>query len=65
MAYRPKWAITRQLSVQMAHVWTDNDRITGGKALGLVLALAGVGWALLDRDDAAASIAGVLYVCYR
>ena len=44
----------------MAHVVLPDDRISATKAVGLALATAGVGWALLDRDDGAASLIGDL-----
>lgn len=44
----------------IAHVVMPDDRITGLKALGLVLAVLGVGWALLDRQGGEASLWGDL-----
>ena len=44
----------------IAHVVLPDDKITPVKALGLALALAGVGWAMLDRDSAAGNLWGDL-----
>ena len=44
----------------MAHAFLPDDRITGLKAAGLALAVMGVAWALLDRDDGRASWLGDL-----
>ena len=45
-----------------AHFVLPGERITGLKALGLILAFAGVAWAILDRDTGAgqASLVGDL-----
>ncbi|MEL6683517.1 MAG: DMT family transporter, partial [Pseudomonadota bacterium] len=44
----------------MAHFIMPDDKITFAKALGLALALAGVGLAILTRDDGAGSLWGDL-----
>ncbi len=44
----------------MAHFFMPDDKITPLKALGLGLAVAGVAWAILSRDDATGSIWGDL-----
>lgn len=43
-----------------AHVLLPGDRLSGRKAAGLAVALCGVAWAMLARDDAAGSLAGDL-----
>ncbi len=43
-----------------AHVLIPGDRIGGRKAAGLALAVAGVAWALLSRDEGVGSLAGDL-----
>ena len=43
-----------------SHFLMPNDRMSGIKALGLVLAMAGVALALLDRSDVTASLVGDL-----
>lgn len=42
----------------MAHFILPDDRITRQKALGLGIAVLGVAWAILDRDDTAGSLLG-------
>lgn len=44
----------------MAHVWSEGDRITGAKALGLAVAMAGVALAFMDRAGGEASLWGDL-----
>lgn len=44
----------------IAHFTLPDDRLTPIKSLGLVLAVAGVAWALLDRDGGEASVWGDL-----
>ena len=44
----------------MAHFVLPDDRISGIKALGLLLAVLGVAWALLTADDASGSFWGDL-----
>ena len=53
-----------------AHLWLPGERLTRGRLLGLVLAMAGVGWALWDpqsrsagdwRGDALALLASLLW----
>lgn len=43
-----------------SHVLLPDDRLTGRKALGFVMALCGVALAILDRSDDTASLAGDL-----
>lgn len=44
----------------IAHVVMPDDKITGIKAIGLTLAVIGVGWAMLYRGTGQASLAGDL-----
>ncbi|PUB13108.1 DMT family transporter [Yoonia sediminilitoris] len=44
----------------MSHFILPDDRISPQKALGLAIAVVGVGWAILDRGDAAGNLWGDL-----
>lgn len=43
-----------------SHFLIPNDRMTGMRAVGLVMAMAGVAMAILDRSDSSASLVGDL-----
>ena len=44
----------------MAHLLVSGDRLTARKVLGLALAMAGVAWAILDRDSGQGTLGGDL-----